>query len=131
MLHAFQQRADAAAAVIRDRSMVLDHEHELLVLGAEAELRLGLAARFEPRDKLLARLDRRHVDLVTSHAGIRQERAATLHGSCAGGQLVKCRVWPLTRHFDPRFRQHQRWRFWRQTTFGYRWSSAIGDGARR
>src|SRR3982074_2965311 len=38
ILHAFEQRADAAAAIIGDRAMTLDREHELLVLGTEAKL---------------------------------------------------------------------------------------------
>src|SRR5262249_4696291 len=62
-------------------------EHELLVLGTEAELRSGLAARLKPRDELLARFDRRHVDLVASHTAVPTKRAATLHGGCEGGQL--------------------------------------------
>src|SRR5262249_27096545 len=70
MLHAFQQCTDAAAALVRDRVMAIDRKHELLVLGAEAELRSGLAARLEPRDELLARFDRRHVDLVASHTAV-------------------------------------------------------------
>jgi hypothetical protein len=70
VLHAFEQRANAAAAVVRNGVIALHHEHELLVLGADAELRLGFAARFEPRNKFLARLDRRHVDLVAGHAGV-------------------------------------------------------------
>src|SRR6516225_5389051 len=68
--------------------MAIDRKHELLVLGTEAELRSGLAARLEPRDELLARFDRRHVDLVASHTAVPMERAATLHGDCKGGQLV-------------------------------------------
>src|SRR5262252_6514004 len=68
--------------------MAIDRKHELLVLGTEAELRFGLAARLEPRDELLARFDRRHVDLVASHTAVPTERAATLHGGCEGGQLV-------------------------------------------
>src|SRR5262245_33755786 len=68
--------------------MAIDRKHELLVLGTEAELRSGLAARLEPRDELLARFDRRHVDLVASHTAVPTERAATLHGDCKGGQLV-------------------------------------------
>ena len=78
---------DAAAALVGDRAMTLDREHELLVLGTDAKLRLGLAARLEPRNEFLARLDRRHVDLVASHAGVPTERAATLHGACKGEQL--------------------------------------------
>ncbi len=50
--------------------MIGDGEGELLVLGADAELCLWLAARFQPGDEFVARLDRRHVDLVTSHAGL-------------------------------------------------------------
>src|SRR5215475_5357325 len=50
--------------------MAIDRKHELLVLGTEAELRSGLAARLEPRDELLARFDRRHVDLVASHTAV-------------------------------------------------------------
>jgi hypothetical protein len=49
---------------------VLVHgEDEFLVFGADTELRLGLAARLEPGDEFVARLDWGHVDLVTSHAG--------------------------------------------------------------
>jgi hypothetical protein len=58
-----------------------------LVLGADAEMRPGLATRLEPRDEVLARLDRSHVDLIASHAAFRAKRAATLHGACKGGQL--------------------------------------------
>src|SRR5262245_27612368 len=88
MLHAFEQCTDAAAALVRDRVMAIDRKHELLVRGTEAELRSGPAARLEPRDELLARFDRRHVDLVASHTAVPAERAATLHGGCKGGQLV-------------------------------------------
>ncbi len=58
MLHAFEQRADAALALIGHRPMVGDREGELLVLGADAEFRLRLAARLEPRDEFVARFDR-------------------------------------------------------------------------
>src|SRR5262249_30747596 len=88
MLHAFEQCTDAAAALVRNRVMAIDRKHELLVLGTEAKLRSGLAARLEPRDELLARFDRPHVDLVASHTAVPTERAATLHGDCKGGQLV-------------------------------------------
>ncbi len=57
-----------AAAGIGHRPVTLHGEGEFLVLGADAELRLRLAARFEPGDEFVARLDRGHVDLVTSHA---------------------------------------------------------------
>src|SRR5262249_56058823 len=76
MLHAFEQRTDTTAALIGDRVVALDREHELLVLGTEAELRSGLAARLKPRDELLARFDRRHVDLVASHTAVPTKSAA-------------------------------------------------------
>ena len=85
MLHAFEQRADAAPPVIGHRPVTLDREREFLVLGADAELRLRLAARLEPRDEFVARFDRRHVDLVTSH-GDSAQRAATLHAGNRKGQ---------------------------------------------
>ena len=75
VLHALEQRADARAALIGHRPVAVDREGELLVLGADAEFRLRLDARFEPRDEFVARFDRRHVDLVTSHAGVPAERA--------------------------------------------------------
>ena len=68
VVHAFEQRADAAPAGIGHRSVVRDRESEFLVLGADAKLRPRLAARFEPGDEFVAGLDRGHVDLVTSHA---------------------------------------------------------------
>src|SRR4051812_42241083 len=61
------------------------------MLGTDTKLRLGFASRFEPRNEFLARLDRRHVDLVASHEGVPTERAATLHGACKGGQLGRAR----------------------------------------
>src|SRR5262249_39143323 len=73
MLHAFEQCADAAAAFVWDRVVAFQREPNLLVLGAESETRVGLAARLEPRDEILARFDRSHVDLVASHAGFRRK----------------------------------------------------------
>ena len=87
VLHAFEQRTDTAAPLIGDRIVAGDREHELLVLGPDAELRLRLHPCLEPRDELFARFDRRHVDLVTSHKGVPTERAATIHGGYQGGQL--------------------------------------------
>ncbi len=84
--HAVEQRADAARAVIRHRRMVDDPEGELLMLGADAEFRLRLAARFEPRDELVARFDRRHIDLITGHAEFRRKKVATLITRRAKGQ---------------------------------------------
>ena len=73
IVHAFQQRADRAAAGIGHRAVGVDREGEFLVLGADAPIRLRLAARFEPGDEFVARLDRGHVDLVTSHAEVQRE----------------------------------------------------------
>src|SRR6476619_4238177 len=70
ILHSFEQRANTAATIVGNRAMPLDREHELLMLGTDTKLRLGFAARFEPRNEFVARLDRRHVDLVASHAGV-------------------------------------------------------------
>src|SRR5262249_2397241 len=53
------------------RPVPFDGEHEFLVLGADAEVRLRLTALFEPRDEFLARFDWRHVDLVAGHAVFR------------------------------------------------------------
>ena len=52
------------------RPVVLHGEGEFFVLGADAELRLRLAAGCEPGDEFVARLDRGHVDLVTCHASV-------------------------------------------------------------
>ncbi len=68
-LHALEQRADAAPALVGNRPVAFDREGEFLVLGADPIVRLRLAAFLEPRDELVARLDRRHIDLVTSHFG--------------------------------------------------------------
>src|SRR6476620_6120590 len=70
MLHAFQERADAATAVIGHRSQVLGPEHEFLVLGADTELQLRLCPGLEPRDQFVTRFNRRQVDLITSHAAV-------------------------------------------------------------
>ena len=67
VVHAFEQLADRARAGIGHRAVLLHGEAEFLMLGAGAELRLRLAARFEPGDEFVARLDRGHVDLVTCH----------------------------------------------------------------
>ena len=70
------------AAGIRHRPVPSHREGEFLVLGADAELRLRLAARFEPGDEFVARLDGGHVDLVTSHARFRRKKGRDLkHGT--------------------------------------------------
>ena len=70
MLHAFEQRPDAARARIWHRPVTIEGEGELLMLGADAKLRLRLAALLEPGDEFVARLDGRHVDLVASHTAV-------------------------------------------------------------
>ena len=47
--------------------MAGDREGEFFMLGADAKLFARLFARGEPRDQFVARFDRRHIDLVTSH----------------------------------------------------------------
>src|SRR5262249_32888340 len=65
--HALQQRPDAALALVGNWRGIGERERQLLVLGADAEFGLRLGASGEPRDQFVARLDRRHVELVTSH----------------------------------------------------------------
>ena len=77
---------------IGHRPVAVDGEGELLVLGADAELRLRLAARLEPRDEFVARLDRRHVDLVTGHAEFRRKKVATLNMGTAKGNVSRARA---------------------------------------
>ncbi len=86
VLHAVEQRADAARAGIGHRPMAVDGEGELLVLGADAEFLLRLAARGEPRDQFVARFDRRHVDLVAGHQEFRRKKVATLSMGRLKGQ---------------------------------------------
>src|SRR5690349_5272495 len=71
-LHAVEQRLDAAIAAIWHGPAIGNREREFLVLGADPELFLTLAARLEPRDELVARFDRRHINLVTGHKEVRQ-----------------------------------------------------------
>ena len=73
VLHAFEQRADAAAPFIGHRAVAFEREGEFLVLGADAELRFRLDALGNPSDEFVAPLDRRQVDLVTRHAGSRKK----------------------------------------------------------
>src|SRR5665647_2849125 len=74
VVQAYEQRADRARPGIGHRPVALNREGEFLMLGADAELRPRLATRFEPGDKFVARLDRGNVNLVTSHASVRQEK---------------------------------------------------------
>src|SRR5207302_6437278 len=68
MLHALEQRADAAAAHVGNGTVAVEGEGEFLVLGADAERGFRLAPRLEPGDELVAARNRRHVDLVAGHA---------------------------------------------------------------
>ena len=86
VLHAFEQRANAAAALVRHRPVALQREDELLVLGADTELRFGFGALRKPIHEIVAPLDRRQVDLITRHAGSRKKSAATLYAGGMGGQ---------------------------------------------
>jgi hypothetical protein len=50
-------------------------------------MRLRLAARGEPRDEVVARLDRRHVDFIAGHSGGSVgQRGANIHAPAAQGQ---------------------------------------------
>ncbi len=69
-LHAVEQRPDAARPLVGHRLVTGEGEGEFLVLGADAEALARLFACGEPRDEFVARLDRRHIDLVTSHLGV-------------------------------------------------------------
>ena len=94
VLHAVEQRADAARPAVGHGPVAVHGEDELLVLGADAEFRLRLAARLKPRDQLVARVDRRHIDLVAGHAGVPAKKGRDLnhgHGEramlTAGGHI--------------------------------------------
>ena len=87
---------------VGNRPVAIDREYEFLVLGADAELRLRLHARFEPRDQLVARFDRRHVDLVASHAGGSGERAATLPAAARESNWVMSSAPSRTPHNTPK-----------------------------
>src|SRR4029079_1636248 len=86
MLHADEQRADRALALIGHRIAPAGGERELLVLGADAGLRLRLIALLGPGDELGWRFDGLQVNDVTSHFGIPAERGATINMSRAEGQ---------------------------------------------
>src|ERR1700674_2286965 len=84
MTHTQEQRADAERALVGHGPMVLQREGQLLVLGADAVALRRPCPRGEPGDKLVPRLNRSPVDLVTGHAaeGFRSragERSGTIH----------------------------------------------------
>src|SRR6202007_1782244 len=66
-LHAFEQGADAARALVRQAPMAGKRERRLLMLGPDPEFGWRLHARLQPGDKLVTRLNWRHIDLVTRH----------------------------------------------------------------
>ena len=89
MLHADEQRADRAAALVGHRLAGIGGERELLVLGAGPPLRFRFRAFGKPRDELVARFDWRQVDNVTGHLRDCPEgRGGTLHE-------VRARATPL------------------------------------
>ena len=92
VLHAVKQCTDAARARIGHRPVTVHGEREFLVLGADAEFFLRLATGGKPRDQLVARFDRRHVDLVAGHQQFRQKKVATLSMGRLKGQC-----WPKHR----------------------------------
>ena len=83
MLHAFEQRANAAPPLVGHRTMARQREGKLLVLGADAELRFRFDALGKPIHEIVAPLDRRQVDLITRHAGSREKAAAILYAGRA------------------------------------------------
>ena len=75
-LHAFEQRADAPRALIGHGLVALQRERRLFVLGADPEFGGGLHAGFQPPDQFIARLQGRHIDLVTRHTNSETEGAS-------------------------------------------------------
>ena len=67
MLHALEQRPNAARPLVGHRIVAGERKGELLVLGADAELRFRFDALGEPIHQLVAPLDRRQIDLITRH----------------------------------------------------------------
>ena len=81
VLHALEQRANAASALIGHRPVSLQREGEFLVLGADAELRFRFDALGKPIHEIVAPLDRRQVDLITRHKASWEKSAATLYAA--------------------------------------------------
>src|SRR5262249_55596030 len=92
MLHALEQCADAAASFVWDRIVAFQREHKLLVLGAESETRLWLAARLQPRDEIVARFYRSEVALVARHAGFRRKGPRPYTAAAREGNWVTPRM---------------------------------------
>src|SRR5690606_490919 len=80
MAHAFEQRADAAAAAIGHRPVIVQRKGKLLVLGADAEFLARLYAVGDPGDEFVPRLDRCQVKLVAGHSRWLSEGSAGLAG---------------------------------------------------
>ena len=69
LAHALEQRPNAPVAAIRDGRAIGAVEWYFFVLGADVEWTRRLAARLEPGDQRVARLDNLTIDDVASHAG--------------------------------------------------------------
>ena len=67
LAHRLQQGADPARPLIGNRRVARGIERDFLVLGPDAELRAGLAARFQPRDQVPFRFNDLRVDNVAGH----------------------------------------------------------------
>ncbi len=74
VLHALEKRPDAAPALVGHRRQVLDVERDLLVLGADAPLRLGLHALRDPVHEFALRADRRRIRHIAGHSGTSTRR---------------------------------------------------------
>ena len=90
VLHAVEQRPDAARPAVGHRRMAVHREGELLVLGADAESSPSACSPPQTTRPVRRAFDRRHVDLVASHAGFRQKKVATLIMGRRKGQRGRC-----------------------------------------
>ncbi len=72
VLHAVEQGSDAARPRVWHGPVTVERERKFLVFGADPKLLFRLATGRKPRDEFVARFDRCHIDLVTSHSDIRQ-----------------------------------------------------------
>ncbi len=80
--HALQQRANPARAFVGDRRQVRLVEGDFLVFDADAKRVGGLAARFQPRDQIVAGLNDLSIDDVAGHAGIPKRRPSERRRTC-------------------------------------------------
>ena len=68
VLHALQERLDAALPAVWHRQVAGAGEREFLVFGTDPELFARFCPFREPGDEFVTRFHGRHVDLVTGHA---------------------------------------------------------------